>query len=406
MAAYALPAASSAGQPQARTLPGPERLAAARQSLPSPAVANYLAGRGPDATLNHILSDIAPALTGQNLSGRYYGFVTGSTLPIAEVADNIVTAFDQNVQVHLPEQTIATEVEDAAHEMLLALLNLGDCNTWQGRVFTTGATGSNILGLACGREFVVSQALRRAHEATSPSLSPASTSTASHSVGELGLLQACAQAGIKQIQVLTSMGHSSLSKAAGIAGLGRASVKELSLSAEEPWRLNLDAVKEELRTQQARGVASIIAVSAGEVNTSNFAVTGLEEMQRLRAMADRYGAWIHVDGGNYDFAFDYLCRAADTYASRCAWSLLYMAHTDSVSALAFAIFARLLPKSPEFARLHELAAGIELADSITADGHKILNVVSALAFVHDALLSIRPIVLNSLPRYLHLLQTA
>lgn len=316
VAAYSIPASRSAGQAQARTLPGPERLAAARQSLPDPAVADkYLAGRGPDATLSHILSDIAPALTGQNLSGRYYGFVTGSTLPIAEIADNIVTAFDQNVQVHLPGQTIATEVEDAAHEILLALLELGDRDIWQGRVFTTGATGSNILGLACGREFVVSQALRRAaQEATSNS-----ETASNNSVGELGLLQACAQAGIKQIQVLTSMGHSSLSKAAGIVGLGRASVKELPpQSAEEPWRLNLDAVEEELSTQAGRGVASIIAVSAGEVNTSNFAVAGLDEMRRLRAMANRYGAWIHVDGGKCCCCFVFgihTCRARNAYLS-------------------------------------------------------------------------------------------
>lgn len=43
---------------------------------------------------------------------------------------------------------------------------------------------------------------------------------------------------------------------------------------------------------------------------------------------------------------------------------------------AFGIFARALPETAEFAQLHRKAEGIELADSIAADGHKLLNVVS------------------------------
>lgn len=149
----------------------------------------------------------------------------------------------------------------------------------EGRTFTTGATGSNILGLACGREAVITSRLAEGVG----------------SVGEVGLLQACVKAGVEEIQVLTSMGHSSLSKAASVVGLGRASVKLLPFSDAEPWRLDIDAVEREL---QRKNVASIIAISAGEVNTGRFATTGIEEMKRLRALADQYQAWIHVDGGS------------------------------------------------------------------------------------------------------------
>jgi glutamate/tyrosine decarboxylase-like PLP-dependent enzyme len=45
------------------------------------------------------------------------------------------------------------------------------------------------------------------------------------------------------------------------------------------------------------------------------------------------------------------------------------------STAAFGIFARSLPQAPEFSKLHQAAAGLELADSITADAHKLLNVV-------------------------------
>ncbi|KAK7922980.1 hypothetical protein PG985_007051, partial [Apiospora marii] len=304
------------------TLPQSAQLCRARGSLPSPDDrVTYLQGRGRQATVEHLLEDIAPALNGQNRSSRYWGFVTGAVLPVAEVADNLVSAFDQNVQVHLPNQTIATEVEDAALKMLLDLLHLGPVEAWPGRTFTTGATASNILGLACGREGVLTARLL-------------ATGNKGKTASELGILAACMRAGINEIRVLTSMGHSSLSKAASIVGLGSATVHELPYSADEPWRLNLDAVQREL---QQDGVACIIALSAGEVNTGRSATRGLEDMRRLRQMADQYGAWIHVDG-------------------------------------AFGIFARALPKTDEFARLHQTAAGLELVDSITVDGHKLLNV--------------------------------
>jgi glutamate/tyrosine decarboxylase-like PLP-dependent enzyme len=44
--------------------------------------------------------------------------------------------------------------------------------------------------------------------------------------------------------------------------------------------------------------------------------------------------------------------------------------------LAFGLFARALPDTDEFKTLRTKVAGIELADSITSDCHKMLNVVS------------------------------
>ncbi|XXH03965.1 hypothetical protein Hte_010373 [Hypoxylon texense] len=307
----------------APTLPSASALAAARSTLPSSSPEEEeasLRGIGAEATLARLTETLAPALEGHNRGGRYFGFVTGSALPVAEAADNLVSAFDNSVQVHLPDQSISTEVEDAALRLLLRVLDLGE--GWHGRTFTTGATASNILGLACGREAVVSARL------------PPQARERGDGVGELGILGACAAAGIREIQVLTSMGHSSLSKAASVVGLGRHAVKELPHNEAEPWRLDLHAVEREL---QRKDIASIIAVSAGEVNTGRFATSSAEDLRRLRELADKYGAWIHVDG-------------------------------------AFGIFARALPATEEFASLRESTAGLELADSITVDGHKLLNV--------------------------------
>lgn len=43
--------------------------------------------------------------------------------------------------------------------------------------------------------------------------------------------------------------------------------------------------------------------------------------------------------------------------------------------VAFGIFARALPDQDEYELLRTRAEGVELADSITVDGHKLLNVV-------------------------------
>ncbi|KAH6630976.1 pyridoxal phosphate-dependent transferase [Chaetomium sp. MPI-SDFR-AT-0129] len=369
-------------------LPSIQTITTALSSLPTPSSPSYLQPLGPADTHAHLLTSILPALNHQGLSSRYFGFVTGGVLPVAEAADNLVTALDQNVQVHFPVpgsastqvggssgagkeekerwvHSVCTAVEDAALGMLVSLLELdphhpdhdhgegkGDDDSnpnekeesatpstsppakqqrWPGKTFTTGATASNILGLACGREAVVAARARARFAHLKKGADPKA------SVAELGLLAACQLAGVWHIQVLTSMGHSSLSKAASVVGLGQNSVKEVGMAAEgEPWRLDLDAVERELARGEVEGWVSIVVVSAGEVNTGRFA-TNVLDMPKLRSLADRYGAWIHVDG-------------------------------------AFGLFARALPKTDEFLGLHAQVAGLELADSIAADGHKLLNV--------------------------------
>lgn len=272
--------------PTPPTVPTKESLAKASSSLHRPTDHR---GHGTADTISHLLDDIVPALSGQ-AGPRYYGFVTGGVHPAAAAADAIVTALDQNVQVHLPDASIATELEAAALDTLAGYLGLkdeqelaGGRRLFAGRTFTTGATASNILGLAYARESVVSQRL--------PAGSP--------SVAELGLIDACSTAGVKGIRVLTSAGHSSLSKAASVVGIGRSQVKELPRSRSTPWLLDLAATEAELRAAEEDGIACVIAVSLGEVNTGRYALGTRGEMQKLRALRVRYKSSVHVDGGTF-----------------------------------------------------------------------------------------------------------
>jgi glutamate/tyrosine decarboxylase-like PLP-dependent enzyme len=264
-------------------LPSTTSIQKASASLPT---SLPVTGLGEEVTEEHLLSDITPGFNGPKTSSNYYGFVTGGVFPIAEIADNIVTAFDQNVQVHLPDQSVSTSVEDRALSMLVELLDLGE--GWNGKTFTTGATGANILGLACGREAVVNKRLK-----------------GKPGVGEVGLLAACMEAGVKKIQVLTTMGHSSLYKAASVVGLGRASVKEIPLSHDEPWKIDVDVLEQELKLAD-EGVMSIVALSAGEVNTGRLATAGLDIMKSIRGLCNKYDAWLHVDGGKLQVSNPFL----------------------------------------------------------------------------------------------------
>jgi glutamate/tyrosine decarboxylase-like PLP-dependent enzyme len=301
--------------PPINVLPTTETLEQARNKLASSLPAD---GVGLSEIIRHLQEDLGPALNGSSRSPNYYGFVMGGITPAARIADNFVTAYDQNVMVHLPNDTIATDVEDRALSLLCELLDLRP-ELWPHRIFTTGATASNVVGLACGREYIIAEA--SAHR-----------TDADNSVGEYGIVEAMRRAGVDNIQILTTVPHSSLSKAASILGLGRASVKHVGRE-DAPHKFDLKLLKSLLEQPSS---ASIIAVSASEVNTGLFATAGLEEMQELRNLCDMYGAWIHVDA-----AFGIMGRALD---------------------------------SSRYPAITQACAGLELADSITGDGHKLLNV--------------------------------
>lgn len=301
--------------PPTNVLPSLDALGRARESLQEHLPSE---GAGLEETLRHLREELAPGFNASSRSPHYYGFVTGGVTPVAALADNLVTAYDQNVQVHLPNETIATEVEDCALSLLCELLDF-DPTQWPHRIFTTGATASNILGLACGREYIIREA--SAHR-----------TDAEISVGEFGIVEAMRRAGIDKMQILTTVPHSSLSKAASILGLGRTCVINIGRP-DAPHKFDMVQLRKLL---EQPGAASIVAISASEVNTGLFATSSLEEMQDIRKLCDMYGAWIHVDG-------------------------------------AFGIQARLLTK-PQYTTIQQNCAGLELADSITGDGHKLLNV--------------------------------
>ena len=283
-----------------------------------------LGRNGNEATevLDHLLNDVVPYLNQASTSPNYYGFVIGGATETALIGDVLASIYDQNVHVHLPRETISTNVEVSALNMLLDLFDLPRAEWMIGGAgsgtFTTGATASNVLGLALGREYVLRQAVLKAGK---PDVR----------VNENGIAEVMAAADINRIQILSTLPHSSIAKAASIVGIGRANVSAIA-SPSDPLAVDLSVLSSQISKPR---IASILVISAGEVNTGRFATT-LSLMKEIRRICNEYDTWIHVDG-------------------------------------AFGLFGRVLASLPVseldgYRTIVDDTAGFELADSITGDG--------------------------------------
>lgn len=189
---------------------------------------------------------------------RYFGFVTGGALPAALGGDWLASAIDQNGGIWSMSPA-AAQTELVVIGWLKELFYLPP--DWQGMI-TSGATMSNLVGLAAARQWA--------------------SELLGFNAAEDGL------GGQPPIPVVSSTAiHASARKALGNLGLGRRSV--LTVPAHG-GRVDIDALAKALKN--LKGPVIVIG-NAGEVNTGQF--------DDLHAMAEICrshvgGAWLHVDG--------------------------------------------------------------------------------------------------------------
>ncbi len=154
---------------------------------------------------------------------------------------------------------------------------------------------------------------------------------------------------IPPVPVLGGSPHASILKALSMLGMGRQVMEYLPCL---PGRMAVDPQAIAQRLTALSGAPAIVVASAGEVNTGDF-----DDLEALAALCKTYGAWLHVDG-------------------------------------AFGLFAACDP-----ARAH-LLRGLDAADSITADGHKWLNVPYDSGFVFTRHLALHQQVFKVTAAYL------
>jgi glutamate/tyrosine decarboxylase-like PLP-dependent enzyme len=271
-------------------------------------------GDGAVAALDELVGASDGAL--RSAGPRFFHWVIGGDTPAALAADWLTSAWDQNA-FSWDSSPIAIACEELSIAWLKELFGLPA--SWGGAL-TTGATMANFTALAAARSWWA-----RRHGAD---------------LDQRGF------AGLPAVPVFSSgYIHPSATKALAMLGIGSGTVRRFAR--DDIGRLDLAAMEAALRGLD--GAPAVIVGNAGEVNAGDF-----DPIAALADLAERYGAWLHVDG-------------------------------------AFGLFARATPKAAH------LAAGVERAHSVTADGHKWLNVPydSGFAFVRDASLLAGPFAIGA-----------
>src|SRR5919204_2882268 len=111
-----------------------------------------LDGEDPEAVLRALATDAEPGLV-MSTSPRYFGFVIGGALPVAQAADWLTIAWDQNAGGYScsPSAAILEEVAGGWARELLGL----PAQVSHG--FTTGCQMAHVTGLAVARHSILTR---------------------------------------------------------------------------------------------------------------------------------------------------------------------------------------------------------------------------------------------------------
>jgi glutamate/tyrosine decarboxylase-like PLP-dependent enzyme len=213
-----------------------------------------------------LLDDIGSPATVATAGGRYFGFVTGGSLPAALAANWLAGAWDQNAAMQVMSP-VAAKLEEIVLGWMVDLLGLP---LGSGAGFVTGTTMANFTALAAARTALLQRA--------------------GWNVEEDGLF------GAPPIHVVVGDEvHVSLLKALSMLGLGRSRVTRAPADAQ--GRIKAEALP-------PLDDRTLVCVQAGNVNTGAFDSAG-----EICARAHETSSWVHVDG-----AFGYWAAASPRYA--------------------------------------------------------------------------------------------
>ena len=234
---------------------------ASRPVFPSSAAVSRLTelgGKLPDAPtapekVLELLDLFGSPATVASAGGRYFGFVVGSTLPVALAANWLAAAWDQNAMCSA-SSPVAARIEEIVIPWLLELLHLpGDC----AGALVTGAMMANFTALAAARHSVLK---RHGWDVEADGLFGSPPVTV----------------------IVSEQAHPTLLKAISLLGFGHRRLVRVPV--DQQGRMRTD-------TLPAISGPTILCIQAGNVRTGAF-----DPAEEICQEAKSYGAWIHVDG--------------------------------------------------------------------------------------------------------------
>ena len=214
--------------------------------------------------VERVLGELAERCDGGlagSTGGRFFGFVTGATLPAAAIAEAWTAAVDQNPGLW-SLGPVAVEVERVTLNWLADLLGYPRGSG----AFTTGATTANLIGLAVARHWA---GKRRGVD-----------------VSEEGVW------GLPRLGVYGSEElHLSDLKALRTLGLGAGSVRKIPI--DDRYAMRVEPLVQAIERDRASGEAepAIVIAQAGSVNTG-----ASDPLEAIADVCAEHGLWLHVDG--------------------------------------------------------------------------------------------------------------
>lgn len=251
---------------------------------------------------------------------HFYGYFPANSELASVLGDYVSTGLGL-IGLSWQSSPALTELEEVVTDWLRQMVGLPDA--WQGVIQDTAST-STLVALLCARERATGYSLAGAGLQAEPQ--PLTVYVSAHS-------------------------HSSVEKAALLAGFGRDNVRAIPVDGQ--YALRPDALAEAIQSDLDRGCRPCAVVATTGTTTS----TALDPVEAIAAIARQHGLWLHVDA-------------------------------------ALAGSAMILPEC------RWMWQGVELADSLVFNPHKWLGVVfdCSLYYMRDPEHLIR--VMSTHPSYL------
>ena len=210
-----------------------------------------------DSVLRDLDAIILPGLTHWQ-HPRFFGYFPANA-PLASVLGDLISTGLGVLGLNWQASPALTELEEHVCDWMRQMVGLSD--TWEGVIQDTAST-ANLIALLCAREQSTNFALARR-----------------------GF-----QAEERPLRVyISTQSHSSVEKAALLAGFGRDNVRVIPHDAT--FAMRADALEEQVRADVAAGAVPCTVVAT----TGTTASTALDPVGAIAEIAERHKLWLHVD---------------------------------------------------------------------------------------------------------------